>query len=85
MKLDRLILTILDETLCLNGRARFFDMDTPLLGHLPELDSMAVVALISALEEKLNITIEYGDINAANFATVRALIDFAHGKVGETS
>ena len=38
------VLSILDEVLSLGGRAAEFDLDTPLLGALPDLDSMAVVA-----------------------------------------
>ena len=43
------VVAVLDEVLCLKGRSRVFTLDTPLLGALPELDSMAVVALITTL------------------------------------
>ncbi len=36
----------------LGGRANDFGLDTPLLGALPELDSMAVVGLINMIEER---------------------------------
>jgi len=44
------MLKVLDEVLSLNGRTKHFKSDTPLLGGIPELDSMAVVGVITALE-----------------------------------
>ena len=44
------VLRVLDDALSLQGRASHFERDTPLLGALPELDSMAVLALITGLE-----------------------------------
>lgn len=44
------VLSVLDEVLSLGGQARGFDRGTPLLGAVPELDSMAVVTLITTLE-----------------------------------
>ena len=49
MDIKKEVLAIIDEVLSLNGRAAAFGLDTPLLGALPELDSMAVVGLINGL------------------------------------
>jgi acyl carrier protein len=46
------VLSLLDEILSLNGRAATFTKDTALLGAIPELDSMAVVGLITGMEER---------------------------------
>jgi acyl carrier protein len=62
------VLRILDEVLSLGGRARSFTPDTPLLGAIPELDSMAVVTLITSLEEQLGIVVDDDDIDGATFA-----------------
>jgi acyl carrier protein len=67
------VLRILDEVLSLGGRARSFTPDTPLLGAIPELDSMAVVTLITSLEEQLGIVVDDDDIDGATFATVESL------------
>lgn len=53
---------------------------TALLGNLPELDSMAVVNLITALEERFGITIDDDEIGASTFATVGTLADFVRRK-----
>lgn len=68
--------TILDDVLSLEGRARDFGASTPLLGAIPELDSMAVVSLITAVEERFGIEIADDEIDGAVFATFGSLLDF---------
>jgi acyl carrier protein len=68
--------TILDDVLSLGGRARDFSASTPLLGAIPELDSMAVVSLITAVEERFGIEIADDEIDGAVFATFGSLLDF---------
>lgn len=75
------ILSILDEVLVLNGRSAAFNENTPLLGAIPELDSMAVVALIAQMEERLGLTILDDEIDGAMFATVGALVSFVDSKL----
>lgn len=55
--------------------------DTPLLGSLPELDSMAVIGVIAALEDHFGISVADDDIHARHFATVGALHDFVFAKL----
>ena len=75
------VLRVLDEVLSLGGRSAGFTRETPLLGAIPELDSMAVVTLITTLEEQLGITVDDDDIDGDTFANVGALVDFAAGKL----
>ena len=75
------LVAILDEVLSLNGRALRFGRDTPLLGALPELDSMAVVALITSCEERLGISIDDDEIDGSTFATLGSLADFVAAKL----
>lgn len=75
------VLAILDEVLSLNGRAVAFDLETPLLGALPELDSMAVVGLINMIEERFGLVIEDDEIDGATFATVGSVVDFVDTKM----
>lgn len=75
------ILNVLDEVLSLGGRSRQFNRGTPLLGAIPELDSMAVVNLIGGLEERFGITVEDDDIDGDTFATVGSLTDFVSAKL----
>lgn len=70
------VLRLLDDVLALDGRALKFAADTPLLGALPELDSMAVVALITAMEDQLGVSVADDDISGETFATVGSLVAF---------
>lgn len=74
------VLEILDEVLGLDGRARTFSDDVPLLGALPELDSMAVVAVINLLEERFGFTVDDDEIDGSTFATVGSLCRFVQDK-----
>jgi acyl carrier protein len=75
------VVAILDEVLSLKGRASGFSLDTPLLGAIPELDSMAVVALITNLEERFGLVVEDDEIDGSVFASLATLIDFVRGKL----
>ena len=72
---------VLDEVLGLGGRAAAFTRDTHLLGAIPELDSMGVVSLITALEERFGIVVDDDDIDGDTFQSFGALADFVAGKL----
>ncbi len=80
MTITQAVLRVLDESLNLQGRSAGFTRQTALLGALPELDSMAVVGLITALEEQFGLVIDDDEINGALFANVGALVDFVSQK-----
>ena len=75
------VLRVLDEVLSLDGRTATFTRETHLLGAIPELDSMAVVSLITALEESFGMVVDDDDIDGESFATVGSLVDFVDGKI----
>jgi len=81
LQIKQEILAILDEILSLKGRGASFTSKTPLLGAIPELDSMAVVALITTLEERFGFSIDDDEIDGATFATLGSLVDFVQGKL----
>jgi acyl carrier protein len=81
MDVTQEVLRILDEVLSLNGRSSTFTRQTPLLGAIPELDSMAVVTLITTLEEQFGLTVDDDDIDGSTFATVGSLTDFVSDKL----
>lgn len=81
MSTEKEVLSLLDEILSLNGRALGFATSTPLLGAIPELDSIAVVALIGGLEERFGFTVDDDEIEGSTFATVGSLVEFVDGKL----
>lgn len=54
----------------------YFSDQTPLLGAIPELDSMAVVGILTAIEEELGIAIPDDEVSADAFATFSDLETF---------
>jgi acyl carrier protein len=75
------VVCVLDEVLGLSKRSATFTRNTHLLGALPELDSMAVVSLITALEERFDVVVDDDEIDAETFATVGALADLVSAKL----
>ena len=75
------IRNILDSTLGLNGRAQKFTRDTALLGNIPEFDSMAVVTVITSIEEHFGIVVDDDEVDAETFETVGTLVDFVDRKL----
>lgn len=82
MVLDE-VKTILINVLALGESGQYLTEHSPLLGSLPELDSMAVVSLIAALEEGFGISIGDDDISASTFATLGSLAQFVAKKQAE--
>lgn len=74
------VIAVLDEVLNLKGRASTLALDTPLLGAIPELDSMAVIAVISGLEERFDFIFKDDEFGGSIFASLASLIDFVQGK-----
>jgi acyl carrier protein len=54
---------------------------TELFGSLPELDSMAVVELIYALEERFAIEVDGEEVTEEVFETLGTLATFVEAKV----
>jgi acyl carrier protein len=75
------LLTLLDETLNLGGRSAGFSDETLLLGAIPELDSMGVVSLLTAFEDRFGFTVEDDEIDGDVFRTFGTLLAFVEGKL----
>jgi acyl carrier protein len=58
------------------ARVAEFDGKTELFGALPELDSMAVAALLTAIEEEFGVLIEDDDVEVEDFTSYGALSSF---------
>ena len=74
---------ILSDVLSLAGRKNSLSKDSMLLGDLPELDSMAVVNVITALEDHFGISVDDDEISARTFETLGSLTDFVEQKLSE--
>jgi len=72
---------ILGSVLQLSDGGKSLEMDSDLLGAIPEFDSMAVVSVITALEEQFGFFVDDDVIDADVFETVGTLVSFAESKL----
>ena len=79
--IEKMLVELLDRVLALRGRAMGFHASTPLLGALPELDSMGVLNVITTLEEQFGFTVHDDEMEGATFATLGALTAFVADKL----
>ena len=80
MLLDE-VKAVVGSALQLGDRVRSMGESRALLGAVPELDSIAVVNVITALEERFDITVADDEIGAATFETLGSLTRFVEGKL----
>jgi acyl carrier protein len=64
---------VLVATLGIGHRAEFIDESTELFGSMPELDSLAIVELVTVLEEDFGFEMDEADITGETFETVGTL------------
>lgn len=73
--------TVLVQSLDLQQDPAELTPETALFGALPELDSLGVLALVGALEDQFDITIEDDEFGAELFETVGSLTEFVDAKL----
>lgn len=54
---------------------------SPLLGAMPEFDSIAVATVMAALEEQFGIAVEDDELSADIFESIGSLAQFVEGKL----
>lgn len=83
-KLDE-VKAVLVSTLGIEDRAGSIDASTPLFGGIPELDSLAVLELVTSIEDEFEITIEDEEFSGEIFETLGSLTSFVESKQSESS
>jgi acyl carrier protein len=79
---EDVVRAVLVEVLALDAdRAAGFTADTGLFGSLPELDSMAVAGLLTALEDRLDIIIDDDEVDGEMLESFGALVAFVDRKL----
>ncbi len=72
---------IVGGVLQLGERTESLQADTALLGNIPEFDSMAVVSVLTALEDQYGIEVDDDEVSAETFETLGSLVEFVNGKL----
>ena len=75
---------ILKDVLGLDDRVNSLELNTILLGNIPELDSVAVVAILLAIEKRFSISINDDEISAKTFETFGNLVELIANKTINT-
>jgi len=81
--IDGVICIVVSTLRIPSSDGELFDTDSALLGFRPELDSMAVVGLLTAIEEHFDISINDDEISAEIFETIGTLSKFIERKLSE--
>jgi len=81
--MDNLELTkdILRSSLQLGERADTLELDTPLMGHFPQLNSLTVMGIVSEIEAQTGCAISDQEITAEIFESVGSLAAFINQKI----
>lgn len=78
-----LVRDLLVQTLQLQTDVQDLSDETGLLGNIPEMDSMAVVTILTAIEEQFGFFIDDDEISAETFETLGTLVRFVDQKCNE--
>lgn len=79
------VIDVIVSVLAIEDRADQLDADTALFGGIPELDSLAVLEIITSLEERFGIVIEDEDVTGDTFETIGTLTAFVSGRVAAST
>lgn len=75
---------VVTTQLGIEDRADQLQPSTPLFGSIPELDSMAVLELISELEQRFGIEVQEDEITGDVFDTLGNLTEYVQSKRAHT-
>ena len=75
------VVEILQAVLQLEPGSTDLAPEAGLLGEIPEFDSMAVVTVLTALEENYGFFIDDDEVDAETFETVGSLVRFVEEKL----
>jgi acyl carrier protein len=75
------IKAIIGDVLQIADRMDDLGIDDPLLGGVPEFDSMAVVAILTTIEDNYGVMIDDDEVSAEHFESIASLLEFVNSKV----
>jgi acyl carrier protein len=82
VNVENQVIEILRSTLNLAPGRVALSADTALLGSIAELDSMAVVSILTAIEERFGFAIDDDEVEGRTFESVGSLSRFVQDKLG---
>ena len=82
MNVEQEVIKTLRSVLNLDPAHHRLDAETALLGSVAELDSMAVVSILTALEDRFGFAVDDDEVDGRTFASVGSLTGFVQDKLG---
>jgi acyl carrier protein len=82
VNVEQQVTQILYSVLSIDPKSAAWTGDTALLGAVPELDSMAVVSILTALEEQFGFAVDDDEVDGDTFSSVGSLARFVQAKLG---
>lgn len=73
--------SLVSSVLQIGDRLADMGPEAPLLGGIPEFDSMAVVSILTTIEENYGIIIEDDEVSAELFENLASLLEFINSKL----
>lgn len=81
MSTEEEVIKTLRAVLSLDARKVPLNRDSALLGTVVELDSMAVVSILTALEDRFGFIVDDDEVDGRTFASVGSLTGFVEDKL----
>ena len=72
---------LIGEILQITDRLQTMGEDAVLLGGIPEFDSMAVVSVLTFIEDNYGVVIDDDEVSAENFETLGSFLQFVNSKI----
>ena len=79
------VIQVVVQTLGIEDRTDHFDAATPLFGELPELDSLGVMELGVALEQRFGFSMDDEDFTGEVFESIGTLADLVAERTSDAA
>ena len=83
MNVEQEVIKTLQSVIKLDATGQALGADTALLGSVAELDSMAVVSILTALEERFGFVVDDDEVDGRTFASIGSLTSFVQSKLDQ--
>lgn len=83
VNVEQEVIKTLRAVLNLDSGRHKLDAGTALLGSVAELDSMAVVSILTALEDRFGFAVDDDEVDGHTFASVGSLVTFIQSKLSQ--
>lgn len=83
--MEEKVIKVLEQLLIQSGYMQKLNLNSRLLGAIPEIDSLFIASLLGSLEAQFQIHIEDDEVEGALFESVESLVHFIAKKTSENS